>query len=158
MFTTEPGFMSQKLVCSKVYGIIATWNVFNVGLHTVSETPLTVTLPLSTVKYPLRAISVFSGYSNVKYVLPQASSMVVQMAVWSTWPCTMWPSSLPFMGIERSTFTLSPTLSSPRLLRSKRLFHGRYGICTVADGHYCQAYSVVGDALVYLQLVGKRAS
>lgn len=48
--TTVPTFMSQKFVCSIVYGIIATWNVSSVGLHTVRETPLTVTLPLSTVK------------------------------------------------------------------------------------------------------------
>ena len=34
--------------------------------HTVSDTPLTVTLPLSTVKYPRRAISRFSSYSKVK--------------------------------------------------------------------------------------------
>ena len=30
--------------------MMATWKVFCVGLQTVSETPLTVTEPLSTVK------------------------------------------------------------------------------------------------------------
>lgn len=55
--TIVPTFMSQKLVCSIVYGMMATWNVSFVGLHTVRDTPLTVTLPLSTVKYPLPTIS-----------------------------------------------------------------------------------------------------
>ena len=46
--------------------MMATWKVLLVGLQTVSETPFTVTEPLSTVKYPFFAISLFSGYSKVK--------------------------------------------------------------------------------------------
>src|SRR5664280_1296475 len=37
------------------------------------------------------------------------------MAVWSTCPCTMWPSRRPSSLALRSRFTLSPGLSIPRL-------------------------------------------
>ena len=55
--------------------MIATLKVLSVGSQTVKETPLTVTDPLSTVKYPRLAISGFESYSNVKYVDPSASSI-----------------------------------------------------------------------------------
>ena len=49
-------------------------------------------------------------------------SMSVHRAFMSTCPCTMWPSSLPFIIMERSTFTRSPTSSSPKLERSSVSF------------------------------------
>ena len=55
IFTIESISISAKLVFSFVYGIIATLKLLFVGSHTVSETPFTVTEPLSTVKYPLCA-------------------------------------------------------------------------------------------------------
>lgn len=66
IFTIESISISAKLVFSFVYGIIATLKLLFVGSHTVSETPFTVTEPLSTVKYPLCANWLLNGYSNVK--------------------------------------------------------------------------------------------
>ena len=62
------------------------------------------------------------AYLNVKYQLPSASLISTQVAVWSTCPCTICPSSRPFIIMLRSTFTLSPTFNNPRLERSNVSF------------------------------------
>ena len=62
------------------------------------------------------------AYLNVKYQLPSASLISTQVAVWSTCPCTICPSSRPFIIMLRSTFTLSPTFSKPRFERSSVSF------------------------------------
>lgn len=65
-----------------------------------------------------KILSAFGVYSKVKYQLPPVSLMCMQVAVWSTCPCTKCPSMRLLASIHRSKLTKSPVFSWFRLVFS----------------------------------------
>ncbi len=113
-FTREPFSIRPMLVCSYVYGMIATSKRFFLMLKIVRLIPLRVIEPLSTIK-----AANSSGNSNSYPQLPFKLDFARQIAVQSICPCTKWPSNLLEMVTLRSKFTLFPETQSAKEVLNK---------------------------------------